>query len=75
MGIFPTGPREIEQIVPVENIDPLTCRDKFKGDVDEHGVCLIRVRMHPSEPDKAELLRLNYISRGSKPEPKYVTGP
>jgi len=65
MGIFPSA-KEIEQIVPIENIDPLTCRDKFKGDVDEHGVCLIRVRMQPNEPDKAELLRLNYISRGAK---------
>lgn len=73
MGIFPGGGKIIEQVVPIDNIDQLTCQDKFKGSIDEHGTCLIRVRVDPSNPDKVELLRLNYIHRGAKSDGRAFT--
>jgi len=66
MGILPSKGRVIEEIVPLTDIDPLTCREKLKGDIDEHGVCLVRIRSEPDQPDKAELQRMLYVGRGAK---------
>jgi hypothetical protein len=51
-------PKTVETIVKLENIDPVTCKEFFKGEVDEQGSCLIRVRL---DKDKAELQEIKYV--------------
>ena len=63
MGILPSA-RVVEEVIPIRDVDPLTCREKFKGDVDENGTCLVRMRHDLNNPDKAELQRMRYIGRG-----------
>jgi len=64
MPIFPGKKKVItEETIPIYDIDPTTCREKFKGDVDEHGTCLVRIRTDTDNPDRAELLRLVYYAR------------
>jgi hypothetical protein len=51
-------PKTVDTLVKLENIDPVTCKEFFKGEVDEHGSCLIRVRL---DREKAELQEVKYV--------------
>lgn len=61
MGILPGGKTIIEEIIPIRNIEATTCKEKLKGAIDEHGNCLIRIRVDPSNPNKTELLKIGYV--------------
>lgn len=64
------GRKVIEEVIPISNIDPVTCREKLKGDINEHGFCLVRIRQDVGNPEKAELLRMIYLNRRMpQPEP------
>jgi len=61
LGIIPGKRTIIEETVAIPNVDPVIC-SKLHGAVDEHGRCLIRIRVDSSNPDRAELLKINYVS-------------
>jgi len=63
MGIIPKKGRVVEEVIPIAGLDPITCREKLKGDVDEKGTCLVRVRLDPGDPNRASLERLIYSGR------------
>jgi len=70
MPILPRKKREVETILSIENVDPVTCRERLKGDVDEQGRCLIRIR-ETGDPNKVELVGFKYLGRGSQlPKPQ-----
>ena len=50
----------VEDILPISGIDKVTCETKLKGAYDEHGRCLIRIRLG-KDPNKAELEKIEYI--------------
>lgn len=59
------GKKTIEEVVPIRDVDPITCKEKLKGDVNEQGVCLVRIEVDTKNPDEAKLLRLKYMGRGA----------
>lgn len=62
MALWPGGGKSIiEEIVPIRNIEATTCKEKLKGSIDEHGNCLVRIRLDPDDPNRAELLRIGYV--------------
>jgi hypothetical protein len=43
----------------IPNIDPLTCKEKLKGDVNEYGQCSVRVELNPQDPDSTALIQMS----------------
>jgi hypothetical protein len=58
MALVGGKPKTVETIVKLDNIDPVTCKEFFKGEVDEQGSCLIRVKL---DREKAELQEMKYV--------------
>lgn len=57
----------VEEAIPIENVDPTVCTEKLKGDVDDYGRCVIRLKLKGDEPDRAELLRLKFAGASKGP--------
>lgn len=53
--------KKVEQVVKISNIDPVTCKSLLKGEVDEDGSCLVRIKYDPSKPSEVELERIEYV--------------
>jgi len=49
-------------------VDALTCREVLKGDVDADGLCVVKVRRDPDNPEgRAHLRRVVLPGSGSGP--------
>ncbi|MEM5866937.1 MAG: hypothetical protein QXG39_03345 [Candidatus Aenigmatarchaeota archaeon] len=59
-------------VIKVENIPPELCKTFLKGEVDQDGTCLLRIRTHEDKPI-SELRSFEYIPsfiERRKPEKK-----
>ena len=54
----------VEEYLDMPDVDPMICKTKFKGAIDEHGMCRVRIETNPDEPDITIMRRLDYIPRG-----------
>jgi len=68
MGVIPITKSKVivEEIVPVGKIDPVTCKEKFKGFIDEEGNCLVRLILDSSNPKEALLKEIGYTPRAKE---------
>jgi hypothetical protein len=62
MGIIPGRREIIEEILNAKKIDPVTCREKFKGIINEQGDCLVRLIIDPSKPNEVKLEKIEYVA-------------
>ncbi len=65
MGLIPGRKEVVEHVIPLSEIDEVTCREFFKGDIDpETHQCITRLELDTSNPDKATLLKVKLVRPG-----------
>jgi len=54
----------VERIIKLSEIDEEVCRNIYKGEIDEDGYCVMRIRESSDKPDVAELVRIRLVKTG-----------